>query len=227
MGEPAGIGGELSLKAWLARQRGDAAVLRARRSCAPGRARPQARPRRAGAGDRAAGRSRPLSSRRRCPCCRCACARRRAAGHPDPANAPATLEAIERAASLGAGRRDRRHGDQSDPEEDAAGRGLPPSRPHRIPGRAGGRRRRRHDAGLPRTARRAGDHPPLARRGGAHARHRDVIVRAGRIAAAGLKSLFGIDRPRLAVAGLNPHAGEQGAMGDEESRHHRAGHRQR
>jgi len=44
------------------------------------------------------------------------------------------------------------------------------------------------------------------------------IVRAGRIAAAGLKSLFGIERPRLAVAGLNPHAGEQGSMGDEEVR---------
>ena len=46
----------------------------------------------------------------------------------------------------------------------------------------------------------------------------DKIVRAGRIAAAGLKSLFGIGQPRLAVAALNPHAGEQGAMGDEESR---------
>jgi len=29
---------------------------------------------------------------------------------------------------------------------------------------------------------------------------------------------FGIARPRLAVAGLNPHAGEDGAMGDEEAR---------
>jgi 4-hydroxythreonine-4-phosphate dehydrogenase len=45
-----------------------------------------------------------------------------------------------------------------------------------------------------------------------------AIVRAGRLAAAGLTSLFGIARPRLAVAGLNPHAGEQGAMGDEEIR---------
>ena len=43
-------------------------------------------------------------------------------------------------------------------------------------------------------------------------------MRAGRLAAAGLKSLFGIDRPRLAVAALNPHAGEQGSMGDEEGR---------
>jgi 4-hydroxythreonine-4-phosphate dehydrogenase len=44
------------------------------------------------------------------------------------------------------------------------------------------------------------------------------IVRAGRLAAEGLRSLFGIERPRLTVAALNPHAGEQGAMGDEESR---------
>jgi 4-hydroxythreonine-4-phosphate dehydrogenase len=51
-----------------------------------------------------------------------------------------------------------------------------------------------------------------------HALTPDVIVRAGRITAAGLKSLFGLSRPRLAVAALNPHAGEQGAMGDEESR---------
>ena len=37
-----------------------------------------------------------------------------------------------------------------------------------------------------------------------------------RIAHAGLADDFGITRPRLAVAGLNPHAGEGGAMGREE-----------
>jgi 4-hydroxythreonine-4-phosphate dehydrogenase len=42
------------------------------------------------------------------------------------------------------------------------------------------------------------------------------IVAAGRIAAAALTRDFGIDRPRLAVAGLNPHAGEHGALGREE-----------
>ncbi|MBL8675129.1 MAG: 4-hydroxythreonine-4-phosphate dehydrogenase PdxA [Rhodospirillales bacterium] len=46
----------------------------------------------------------------------------------------------------------------------------------------------------------------------------DGIVRAGRVAAAALRRDFGIDLPRIAVAGLNPHAGEQGAMGDEEAR---------
>lgn len=37
-----------------------------------------------------------------------------------------------------------------------------------------------------------------------------------RITAAGLARDFGIENPRLAVAGLNPHAGEGGAMGREE-----------
>jgi 4-hydroxythreonine-4-phosphate dehydrogenase len=42
------------------------------------------------------------------------------------------------------------------------------------------------------------------------------IVSAGRITARALMSDFGISRPRLAIAGLNPHAGENGAMGREE-----------
>ncbi|CBS86811.1 4-hydroxythreonine-4-phosphate dehydrogenase PdxA [Azospirillum lipoferum] len=44
----------------------------------------------------------------------------------------------------------------------------------------------------------------------------DAIIHAGRITAAALVRDFGIERPRLAVAGLNPHAGEGGAMGREE-----------
>jgi 4-hydroxythreonine-4-phosphate dehydrogenase len=42
------------------------------------------------------------------------------------------------------------------------------------------------------------------------------IVHAARIAAAALASDFAIPRPRLAVAGLNPHAGEGGHLGREE-----------
>jgi 4-hydroxythreonine-4-phosphate dehydrogenase len=45
---------------------------------------------------------------------------------------------------------------------------------------------------------------------------RDKIVAAGRIAASGLARDFAIPRPRLAVAALNPHAGEEGALGREE-----------
>lgn len=44
----------------------------------------------------------------------------------------------------------------------------------------------------------------------------DAIVHVGRITAEALKRDFGIDTPRLAVAALNPHAGENGAMGREE-----------
>jgi 4-hydroxythreonine-4-phosphate dehydrogenase len=43
-----------------------------------------------------------------------------------------------------------------------------------------------------------------------------LIVETGRITARDLTSRFGIVNPRLAVAGLNPHAGEDGAMGTED-----------
>jgi 4-hydroxythreonine-4-phosphate dehydrogenase len=42
------------------------------------------------------------------------------------------------------------------------------------------------------------------------------IVDVGRVAAHALTHDFGIERPRLALAGLNPHAGEDGALGREE-----------
>jgi 4-hydroxythreonine-4-phosphate dehydrogenase len=45
----------------------------------------------------------------------------------------------------------------------------------------------------------------------------EMILVAARTAHAALRRDFGIARPRLAMAGLNPHAGEQGALGDEES----------
>jgi len=44
----------------------------------------------------------------------------------------------------------------------------------------------------------------------------DEIVDIGRITAAALDADFGIAQPRLAVAALNPHAGEDGALGREE-----------
>jgi 4-hydroxythreonine-4-phosphate dehydrogenase len=44
----------------------------------------------------------------------------------------------------------------------------------------------------------------------------DAIVSAAEITAKALASDFGIPRPRLAIAGLNPHAGEDGEMGSEE-----------
>lgn len=44
----------------------------------------------------------------------------------------------------------------------------------------------------------------------------DLILQKIRIVNHDLKEKFGIKNPRLAVSGLNPHAGEGGAMGDEE-----------
>ncbi|HWK97339.1 MAG TPA: 4-hydroxythreonine-4-phosphate dehydrogenase PdxA, partial [Pseudolabrys sp.] len=45
---------------------------------------------------------------------------------------------------------------------------------------------------------------------------KDLIVETGRIVARDLADRFGIARPRLAVAGLNPHAGENGTLGAED-----------
>lgn len=44
----------------------------------------------------------------------------------------------------------------------------------------------------------------------------DLILAKARVTARGLRRDFGIEHPRLAIAGLNPHAGENGALGSEE-----------
>jgi len=46
---------------------------------------------------------------------------------------------------------------------------------------------------------------------------RDLIFETGRVVARDLIDRFGIARPRLAVAGLNPHAGEDGTLGKEDN----------
>jgi 4-hydroxythreonine-4-phosphate dehydrogenase len=139
------------------------------------------------------------------------------AGLPDPANAPATLEAIERGVELAlAG--------------EIAGLVTNPIQKKAL--HDGGFRHPGHTEYL---AELAGGvdvammlacpelrvvpvtiHLSLAE--AVRALDAAKIVHAGRIAAAGLRSLFGVQRPRLAVAALNPHAGEQGSMGDEEGR---------
>jgi 4-hydroxythreonine-4-phosphate dehydrogenase len=45
---------------------------------------------------------------------------------------------------------------------------------------------------------------------------RELIVSTARIAVADLKARFGLAHPRLAVSGLNPHAGEDGSLGVED-----------
>jgi 4-hydroxythreonine-4-phosphate dehydrogenase len=49
-----------------------------------------------------------------------------------------------------------------------------------------------------------------------HALTRDLIERTIRVVNHDLKHRFGIGSPRIGVAGLNPHAGEDGAIGHEE-----------
>jgi len=43
-----------------------------------------------------------------------------------------------------------------------------------------------------------------------------LIVETGRIVAHDLRTRFRLPRPRLAIAGLNPHAGEEGTLGEED-----------
>jgi 4-hydroxythreonine-4-phosphate dehydrogenase len=45
----------------------------------------------------------------------------------------------------------------------------------------------------------------------------DLIVTTARIVAGDMTRRFGISRPRIAIAGLNPHAGEEGALGAEDA----------
>jgi 4-hydroxythreonine-4-phosphate dehydrogenase len=44
----------------------------------------------------------------------------------------------------------------------------------------------------------------------------ELVVETGRIVARDLRRRFGLAHPRLALAGLNPHAGEEGTLGDED-----------
>ena len=46
----------------------------------------------------------------------------------------------------------------------------------------------------------------------------ELIITTVRIVAGALKARFGLARPRLALSGLNPHAGEDGSLGTEEQR---------
>ena len=221
MGEPAGIGGELSLKAWLARKPSDRPFFvldDATRLAALARdlrldVRVQEIVRPADAATVFATALPVLAVKLRAPA---------APGRPDPVNAPATLEAIERGAALAmAG--------------EIAGVVTNPIQKKTL--QDAGFRHPGHTEFLAELAGGAAGKPAevammlacpglrvvpvtihLSLADAVHALDADGIVRVGRITAAALTALFGIARPRLVVAALNPHAGEQGAMGDEESR---------
>ena len=138
-------------------------------------------------------------------------------GRPDPANAPAVLRSIERAVSLTLDGRAAAvvtnpihkkalyeagfsHPGHTEFLADLAGIGYPPVMMLLCPDLRV----------VPVTV-----HLPLS--DAAATLSTAAIVHAGRVTAAALTVDFGIGRPRLAVAGLNPHAGEGGALGREES----------
>ncbi len=216
MGEPAGVGGELVLKAWRQRRTGGRpffAIDSAARLSALSRSLGLGVPVKQIADPAESGAAFPEAL----PVLPVTLAVPVQAGHPDPANAPATIAAIEQAARLA--QDGRIAGMVTNPIQkktlqDAGFRH--PGHTEFLAELAGG-----VDVAMmlacpqlrvvPVTI-----HLSLAE--AVRALDTPAIVRAGRIAAEGLKALFGISRPRLAIAALNPHAGEQGAMGTEESR---------
>jgi 4-hydroxythreonine-4-phosphate dehydrogenase len=208
MGEPAGIGGEIALGAWRAlRATGPAFVLLDDADRFVGQ--PVGR---VSSVEEAAGvfpsalpvLHRPLP-------------RRPVPGRPDPANAPAVIAAIDEAVALA--KVGRVAGVVTNPIQKSAlyavgfahpGHteylaelaGLPGIPPVMLLASPGLRV-------VPVTV-----HEPLAR---AIARLTlAMIVEAASATAAALRRDFGIEAPRLAVAGLNPHAGEDGTLGTEE-----------
>lgn len=221
MGEPAGVGGELTLKAWLERARigrpffalDDPARLAAtaQQLGVAVRLKEIARPGEAAGVFADALPVLPVRLRTASQ-----------PGRPDPANAPATLEAIERATQMAlAG--------------EIAGFATNPIQKKTL--QDAGFRHPGHTEFLADLASRAGPKPVdvammlacpelrvvpvtihLSLAEAVRQLDPEAIVRAGRITAQGLRALFGIREPRIAIAALNPHAGEQGSMGDEEMR---------
>ncbi|WP_372422123.1 4-hydroxythreonine-4-phosphate dehydrogenase PdxA [Salinarimonas chemoclinalis] len=141
-------------------------------------------------------------------------------GRPDPANAPAILESIERAVALA--RSGRAGGVVTCP----IAKSVLYEAGFAHPG---------HTEFLAALAAEPGEPPPLsvmmlwseglavvpvtvhialAEVPGALTRER--ILAVARVVARDLRERFGIAAPRLALAGLNPHSGEGGAMGREE-----------
>lgn len=215
MGEPAGIGGEIALKAWLARAAalpyfyliddpGRLAAL-ARALDWPVPVRPIAAPEEAAGVFTEALPVMPLGI-----------AIHARPAHPDPADAPAILGAIRAAVAAVQGGRAAAvvtnpihkenlyragfsHPGHTEYLAELAGTGETPvmmlaSAELRV---------------VPVTI-----HMPLRR--AAESLSAAAIVHAGRVTAAALRRDFGIAAPRLAVAGLNPHAGEGGGLGHEE-----------
>lgn len=214
MGEPAGIGGEIALMAWLARRAAKLPVFFVLDD--PARLRRLAR--RLGLGVPVATIREPEAAMaaftEALPVLPMKLAAPVRPGHPNPANGPAVMMAIARAAEFcQAGR--------------AAAVVTNPI--HKATLYAAGFHHPGHTEYLGELA---GGRPVmmlvgrglrvvpvtvhLALRDAIRVLRRQDIVDIGKVTAAALHIDFGIARPRLAVAGLNPHAGEGASLGTED-----------
>jgi 4-hydroxythreonine-4-phosphate dehydrogenase len=218
MGEPAGIGGEIILKAWLRRREGlppfvviDDADRLARLALRLELDIPIER-----CSSLEAGKQEALWRRDTLPVWHCALARPVIAGQPDPANAAAVVRAVELAVQL---------------VKAGTAAALVTAPVHKKVLYDGGFRFPGHTEFLAALAGEAVEPVMMLVGEGLRVvpvtihvslRHAigslrtEAIVRAAGIAEAALRHDFAIASPRLAVAGLNPHAGEEGEMGREE-----------
>jgi 4-hydroxythreonine-4-phosphate dehydrogenase len=216
MGEPAGIGGEILLSAWRRRRAGDLVFfaiddperLRKVDTLAGVGARVAVidDPSEAGGVIDTALPVLPLS--REVPF---------SPGWPDPGTAPSVLESIERAVSLA--REGRAGAVATNPIHKAnlyaAGFAFPGHTEYLA-----------HLSGIQRVVMMLASpelrvvpvtiHVPLRRV--PELLTEELVEETALIVEDALRRDFGIDRPRLAVAGLNPHAGEDGALGEEDGR---------
>jgi 4-hydroxythreonine-4-phosphate dehydrogenase len=216
MGEPAGIGGEIALKAWLGRDRGlppfylidDPQRLAGLADGLGWRVALQAI---------AAPAEAPAVFAEALPVLPISGTLRGGPGSPDPADAGAVIGAIETAvADVESGRALAVVTNPIQKESLYRAGFTYPGHTEFLAALAG--------AAEPPVMMLAGDglkavpvtiHLPLRR--AVESLRPAAIEHAGRVAAAALARDFGIARPVLAVAGLNPHAGEGGALGREES----------
>ena len=216
MGEPAGVGGELTLKAWQARHRAGRAFF-----VLDDPARLSALATNLGLDVRVHEIATPEDAvvvfGTALPVLPVSLAKPVVPGRPDPANAGATLEAIERAAQFAIAGTIAGMVTNPIQKKTLQDAGFEhPGHTEFLAELAGG-----VDVAMMLACPQLRVVPVtihLSLADAVHALDGAAIERAGRITAQGLSELFGIERPRLAVAALNPHAGEQGAMGDEERR---------
>ena len=216
MGEPAGIGAEIALKAWASRQRAVPAFALLddpERMAALSEALGLGVPIQAIAAPEDAAGVFPQAL----PVVSVPLAAPVTPGHPSPANAPAVIAAIDLAVAFALS--GRASGVVTNPiqKESLYGVGFDyPGHTEYLAELAGGDAKPVMMLACP-GLRVVPVTIHLSLRDALDALSREAIVTCGAITAQALRADFGIANPRIAVAALNPHAGEGGAMGREEN----------